>query len=363
MSPPRGEMTLSEPDYYQVLGVPSSATMEQIKAAYRRQALRHHPDKNPGSDAAVERFKSVNDAYSVLSDAEKRSVYDIRRRGAAGVQALVGGLVDDLLGTRLTRRQNGRDVQATLEVSLREAARGVTRRIRYIVSSLCGSCGGTGAAPGGTRSCPTCRGRGELGQRRGLLSRSKRCPRCGGQGRVVVAACKRCGGVGMVEEQRSRDIKLPPGVRDGDVKVVQARGEPGIHGGKPGDLQVRVKVQRDPLLRRRGTEVLVHVPVSLKVVMLGGSVEVPTLDGTVRMKIPPGTQPGRTFRLRGKGMPRGSSRGDQLVTVDPEVPVGLGASQVPALEAFVAQLTDDMQPRQRGFRERMARRGRELRKV
>lgn len=350
------EFPLSTPDYYEVLGVRRDATVEQLKAAYRRQALKHHPDKNPGSDEASDRFKACNDAYTLLSDPDKRPEYDKSLR-EPGVQELVGSLVDDLLGGgRRPRKVHGHDVRYTLRISFQEAAAGVARPIRFTVLELCKRCGGRGAAPGGTERCSRCGGNGERRQRTGLLSLPQRCPTCGGQGIRITVPCKACGSVGTVERTREYLVTLPPGVRHGDVKIVEGRGEPGQHGGRNGDLHVVVHVEDDPLFRRDGADVRVEVPISLCLAALGGTVDVPTLDGTVKMKVPAGVQSGRVFRLKNKGFPRGRGRGDQLVTLVVETPVGLGAEQTRLLEQFQVSCGAAAHPLQQEFSRRMAQR-------
>lgn len=343
-------------DHYKVLGVHPSATQEQLKAAYRRQALRYHPDKRPDDKDAAELFGACNDAFDLLSDEDRRAEYDRQRwMEGKGPRELVGSLVGDLLGTRKSRRKrHGRDVQARITLDLEEAALGVSRRIQFAAPEECGACGGTGAAPGGTRTCPECEGRGEMRDRSRLISLPQPCPRCGGQRVVIEAACKACGALGTVERQREYLVRIPGGARSGDVKVVQGQGEPGRHGGVPGDLNVVVEVVKDPLFTIKGADLIIEVPVSLTMAARGGTVEVPTVEGEVRMKIPPGTQSGRTFRLRLKGLSRGKARGDQLVKVVVETPVALGAEQAQALDALGQSLTVEMEPRQAEFRRKVA---------
>jgi molecular chaperone DnaJ len=338
-----------------VLGVRPGVTVEQVKAAYRRQALRYHPDKNPGSEEAAERFKLCNDAYSVLSDPQQRAAYDDRRLGW-GVQEVVGSLVDELLGNRRRPKINGRDVRFNLELTFREAALGVSRPVKFTVAVPCGGCGGRGAAPGGIKPCPECHGKGERGGRAGLLARGRPCPHCGGQGISIVEACAECGGVGSQERLREFSVKLPAGVSDGDVKIIERQGEPGEGGGRAGDLHVIVRVRGDSLFLRNGSDVVLELPLSLSLAALGGVVEVPTLGGSVRMKVPAGTQTGRTFRLKGKGIPRGKGRGDQLVRVVVETPVELSDEQRRLLEQFEVSCGRAAYPLQDKFRSRAERR-------
>jgi molecular chaperone DnaJ len=342
---------LRGPDLYLVLGVHPSATVDQIKAAFRRQALRYHPDKNPGSEWSVERFKLCNDAHAALTDPRKRTEYDGARNGR-GVQGIARELLADFLGGRRRGRFDGRDLQYTLEISYCEAALGTRRKIRFPVPQPCERCGGGGAAPGGTRPCPSCAGTGEAREWRGLLPLPERCPRCGGQGIAVVAPCEACAGVGTVEQLRDYLVKLQRGIKDGEIKVLRGEGEPGAGGAKAGDLQVVVRVKAHPLFTEENAELRVKVPVSLSLAALGGSVEVPTLDGAVRMKVPPGTQSGRVLRLQGKGLYRGAERGDLLVTVEVETPVALGETQRRLLRELDASCDDSMTPRQNEFRAR-----------
>lgn len=323
---------MARPDYYQLLGVPPSATVEQIKAAYRRQALRYHPDKNPDAADAGERFKLCSEAFTVLSDPGRRAEYDQRQQGRK-VQDLARNVIGDLLGRR-GRRRDGGDLRFDLRLTLEEAASGVTKRISFPATEVCGSCGGNGAAAGGTAPCPTCGGRGDLREGGGLLSLPRPCPRCGGQGLMVTKACPGCGGVGTVDQERSYTVKLPAGVRDGDVKILDGEGEKGRGGGRSGDLHIVVAHEPHPLLRLDRSDIVLELPLRLRTAAMGGTVTVPTLGGTVRMKIPAGTQSGRTFRLRGRGFPASVGRGDQLVRVVIETPVALDAGARDLLRAF-----------------------------
>jgi molecular chaperone DnaJ len=347
---------MARPDFYQVLGIQPTASLEQIKAAYRRQAIRHHPDRNPGSDAATERFRLCNDAYQVLSDPKRRIEYDSASLGL-GVSERVGGLIDELLGTKRKRRRAGRNVTCSVEISMREAAAGVTRSLCFSVQEPCPSCRGSGAAPGGTKPCEACGGRGESKAREGIFSLPRPCPRCGGQGKAIVTPCPACGAVGALEKQREYSVKLPPGVRNGDVKVVTGEGEPGIDGGAPGDLHIKIRVASDPLLTVEGRDLLVEVPVALADVALGTVVDVPTLEGVARMKVPAGTPSGKVFRLKGKGFAHGSLRGDLLARIQVETPVSLGEDQRRLLLAFTESCTEEMLPLRGSFRTKIAGRG------
>jgi molecular chaperone DnaJ len=323
---PSARQDRAELDLYQVLGVHPTATLEQIKAAFRRQALKHHPDKNSGSPQAGERFKQCNDAYATLSDPERRGEYDARHDGR-GMTALARDLIEDvILGRRRARRRPGRDLRYTLELPFRDAALGASCTIHFPVAEPCSLCGGVGAAAGGTRPCPQCDGKGEERDPRALLPLPRRCPRCGGQGIAIAQPCAACGGVGSLERIREYQVTLRPGIADCELKRLPGEGEPGLGGAPAGELQVLVRVRPDPLLRPAGEHDLETIaPVGLAACTLGGAVEVPTLEGPpLRLKIPPGTQSGTVFRLRGKGRPHGApgvaERGDLLVRVEVEAP-------------------------------------------
>lgn len=335
------------PDHYQILGVHPSATMEQIKAAFRRQALKLHPDKNP-HDHDAEQFKQCNDAYAVLHDVKKRTAYD-RSLQQWGLQEIVGGFVDEIFGKRHRRKVDGRDVRYNVGLSFKEAALGITRRVHFAVMQTCEECDGVGASPGGTCACPDCKGKGEVKRREGLLSMPRSCPRCGGQGRSIVSPCKACSGVGTVERPREFMARLPAGVTTGDVKIIEGQGEPGQDGGRAGDLHIIVEVLRDLLFSRQGLDVHLEIPIGVAKAALGGSVMVPTLDGRIRMELPPGTQTGQTFRIRERGVKKGTDRGDQLVRVLLETPAALSDEQRQLMERFAQCCTEETYPLQRQF--------------
>jgi molecular chaperone DnaJ len=359
---PDREEGRSEADLYQALGVHPTATLEQIKAAFRRQALRYHPDKNAGSSEASERFKQVNEAYATLSDPDRRALYDSAHDGR-GVPAIARELIEDvLLGRRRVRRRAGRDLRYTLELPYREAALGVERTIRFPVAEPCASCGGVGAAVDGTRPCPSCGGKGEARDPRSILPLPRRCPRCGGQGISIAEPCTTCSGVGSVERIREYKVKLQAGVRSGEIKRVSGEGEPGVGGAASGDLLVVVRVRPDSLLREEGDQDLtLTAPISLALAVRGGQIEVPALEGgTLKMRIPPGTQSGRVFRLRGQGRPRArggdsaEERGSLLVRVEVETPAELAAEARRRLEAFEASCSPAAYPRQREYQALLA---------
>lgn len=349
-------------DYYEVLGVPRDASDVEIKKAFRGLALRYHPDKNPGDAAAEERFKEVNEAYAVLSEPEKRVRYD--RFGvtagaspwegapfAGGIGEAFEGFISDLMGRR-RQKAAGRDLRYTLEVSFAEAAFGAEKSIRFPTRRDCEQCGGSGARPGGTRTCNVCNGRGEVRAAQGLFTLGRSCGPCQGTGKVVTDPCARCGGSGLTQREREYTVKVPAGTEDGAVKMVPREGEPGRRGGSPGDLHVIVRVQPHALFTRQGYDIVCDVPISFPQAALGAMVDVPTLEGKVKMRVPPGTQSGRLFRLRGKGVPRGEggARGDQHVRLVVETPTNVTERQRELLEELASVSGETVaQPQRKRF--------------
>src|SRR5919198_571758 len=344
-----------EKDYYQVLGVPKNASAADIKKAYRKLAQQHHPDANPGNKEAEERFKEISAAYDVVGDEAKRRSYDrVRDMGAAGFGGFggfggpggpgpagwPGGVryeqvdvdLEDLLGMfggrSRSRRgragarvQRGADLETEVSVSFDDAMAGTTVPVRITGPSVCRTCGGSGAEPGTTPVvCPQCGGTGAVDVNQGFFQMQTACPTCRGAGRIVERPCATCHGSGAERRTRRLQVKVPPGVKDGARIRLPGRGEPGPNGGAPGDLFVRVKVGHHAVFGRRGDDLTVELPISYPEAALGGHVEVPTLNGPVKLKVPAGTPSGKTFRIRGKGAPKRSGRGDLLATVRVEVP-------------------------------------------
>jgi molecular chaperone DnaJ len=348
-----------------VLGIPRDADAARIKRAYRELALRHHPDQNAGDPDAERAFREVSAAYTILSDPEKRERYD--RRGFAGVDGGAGpdlgsftelfeGVFGDLFGRKRERRQ-GRDLRYTLELEFEEAALGVKRTIHFPSRERCAECMGTGANGGerGRKPCATCHGKGEIKAQQGFFGVTKRCPTCGGGGYVIVEPCTRCKGEGSVEIERAYEVNIPAGVTDGTTRRVAGEGEPGRNGAPHGDLHVFVKVKTHPLFRREGDVISCDVPVGLGAAMVGGAIEVPTLEGTAEMKLPAGTQSGAVFRLRGKGaVVDGGKRGDLHMRVIVEVPVGLDDDQRRRVRELDAALTPAQRPETERFRARLS---------
>ncbi len=353
-------------DYYEVLGVARGAPLAEIKRAYRRLAMQWHPDKNPDDPDSEDRFKEINEAYAVLSEPERRAHYDrFGHAGGPGVSAggagfgsvaeVFEGLISDVFGGR-KRRAAGRDLRYTLEVSFEEAAFGCEKTIRFPTRRDCEPCGGTGAKQGGLRTCAACHGKGEIRAGSGLLNVGRPCSTCAGAGKVVAFACPTCEGAGLRPIEREFTVKVHPSSKDGSVRMVPREGEPGRRGGAPGDLHVILRVQPHPLFKRDGVDVICEVPISFTQAALGSQVEVPTLDGKVKMRVPEGTQSGRVFRLRGKGIPRdgGQVRGDQLVRLVVETPTQLSDRQRALLEELAAHGGEARsQPRRRRFLERV----------
>ena len=331
--------------HYQTLGVPNGANQEQIKAAYRRRALRLHPDKRPDDVEAGERFKRCSEAYAALSSRERRAAYDAALLLEGGAGEIVGGLVSDLLGGRFRRRKRGRDLQYSLELSVEDVSASIDRTIEFYVDEPCAACGTSGAANGGQRPCEDCRGRG-LQPKEGLISLPQPCTGCGGSGQRPVRPCGACDGVGMVERRREYRVSLPRGTRDGELKVVPGQGEPGFAGGNSGDLHLRIKVQRHPLFVRDGRDLRLTLPLSFTSAALGGSVVVPVPGGEVRMRVPAGSQSGAVFRVRGKGV---SAGGDLLVELAVETPNCRESEARQLLERLEELCGAENYPRVQGF--------------
>jgi len=341
-------------DYYAILGVPRNATEKEIKAAYRKLARQYHPDVNPGDKAAEEKFKEINEAYQVLSDPEKRAAYDrygeqwqayqrMREQYGEGFDGAHWGtempfgfesfaeFIEQLLrgGTRMNIRAVPRDIEHTLEITLDEAIRGTTKTIRLNTEEVCSRCGGTGVQPERRRSCSSCGGRGR--RRFGMLGVEIPCDECDGTGQVG-APCANCGGSGVVQRTRQLTVTIPPGVAEGQRLRLAGEGLPGSDGQR-GDLYLRIKIAPDPRFERQGNDLYTDVDVDYLIAALGGEVSVPTPTGTVKMKIPPGTQSGTRFRLAGKGIPlAGSARGDLYARVRITVPKQLHPRERELLE-------------------------------
>jgi molecular chaperone DnaJ len=352
---------------YEALGVPKNASQDEIKKAYRKLARQYHPDRNPGDASAETRFKEVQGAYDVLKDPAKRKQYDAfgaangRPGAGAGPQGFnlgdfdLGDLFGGLFGGRGTRAtrpqaQRGADVEAVVNLSFEDSLKGLETRIPVELDTVCRDCGGTGAKPGtAPRICPECNGRGVTSESQGLFALSQPCPRCRGNGTVVDEPCPRCAGRGSERRTKRYTVKIPAGVRDGTRIRLKGKGEPGAAGGPPGDLFVVTRVAASPLYERRGADLVIDVPVTYPEAALGETVEVPTPDGPISLKVPPGSQDGKLLRVRGRGAPRlnASGRGDLLARVRVTVPTKLTKAEREALEQLRKVSRED--PRQEAF--------------
>jgi molecular chaperone DnaJ len=348
-------------DLYEVLGVPKSASQDEIKKAYRKLARKHHPDSNPGDASAEERFKELQDAYDVLSDPDKRKQYDqLGPRMFEGAQAggpggftwsgnvgdlgdlgdLFGGLFGRTTGGQgraRERGQRGADVGVTLNVSFEDSLNGVTTKIPVELETTCSTCKGSGAEPGTQPViCPECRGRGVTSEDEGFFAFSRPCPRCHGNGTVIEKPCRTCHGTGRERRTKRYTVKIPAGVKDGTQIRLKGKGEAGYGGGPAGDLIVTTRVTPSPLFKRRGADLEIEVPVTYAEAALGADVEVPTPDGRISLKVPAGSQDGKLLRVRGKGAPKlnGGGKGDLLARVRLDVPTKLTKAEREAIEAL-----------------------------
>jgi molecular chaperone DnaJ len=363
---------VSKRDYYEVLGVVKTATDVEIKSAYRKLAMKHHPDKNPGDHTAEDKFKEAAEAYAILADAEKRALYD--RYGHAGVSSAAGAGFDpsvfngfeDILGNlgdifgfgdlfgggrRRGGPQRGGHLRYDLEITFEESALGVETTILIPRQESCDACHGTGAAPGSApATCPQCRGQGQLRSQQGFFTVARTCPQCRGTGRVITKPCQTCRGAGRVARERKIKVKIPPGIATGQQLRVQGEGEGGSAGGPSGDLFVAVHVREHEFFRRDGINLFCEIPVNFTTLALGGEIHVRTLDGKETVKIPEGTQTGTTLRLRGKGMPdvSGRGRGDLFATVQVLTPKKLSREQRHLLDQLAKALpAEEFEPRPR----------------
>ncbi|MEX0448214.1 molecular chaperone DnaJ [Spiribacter sp. 221] len=352
---------MAKRDYYEILGVSQNASESDLKKAYRRLAMKYHPDRNPGDSDAEMRFKEAKEAYEILSDPQKRSAYD--QFGHAGVDPSAGGgggggfgrggadfadIFSDVFGDIFggggrggARAFRGADLRYRMEVTLEEAVHGVEREIRIPTQVRCDACEGSGAAPGSEpQACPTCNGHGDVRVQQGFFSIQQTCPRCSGTGQIVSDPCRQCGGSGTVPDHKTLNVRVPAGVDTGDRIRLSGEGEPGEQGGPPGDLYVEMVVKPHPIFTREGADLRCDIPLSVTTAALGGELEVPTLDGRVTLRVPAGTQSGKVFRVRGKGVKpvRGGTSGDLLCRVAVETPVNLTTRQKELLEELAETL-------------------------
>jgi molecular chaperone DnaJ len=356
-------------DYYQILGVDKSASADELKKAYRKLALKYHPDRNPGDSESEEKFKELAEAYSCLCDPQKRANYD-RFGTAEGVGAgfgnfggfesgfnsifedVFGDLFGSFSGRRANRRTRGSDLRYDLEISLEEAAFGTEKVIEIIKLQECGKCNGTGSKSGQPTACPECNGSGQVRFQQGFFSVSKTCSRCGGHGIVIKDPCAGCSGHGRIKTSTKVSVKIPCGVDSGSRLKITGEGESGLHGGPQGDLYIVLDVRPHEFFKRDGMNVYFEVPLTVPNVLLGAEIEVPTLEGTHKLKIPPGTQPGETLTIKGKGLPRigGRTKGDQIAVIKLIVPKKLSQRQRELMEEFDRISDNDIS---RSFKEKI----------
>jgi molecular chaperone DnaJ len=372
-------MATKKRDYYEVLGVGRNASEEEVKRAYRKLAVKFHPDKNPDDPHAEEKFKELGEAYDVLMDADKRAAYDrfghaAFASGGAGFGGFHdpfdifrevfggggfgGGIFETFFGgagARTENRQRGSDLRYDMQIELEEAAFGVEKEIEIEKLDTCDKCRGSGAEPGSrTISCPTCGGRGQVMSSRGFFHVSQTCPRCRGAGEIIEKPCPKCHGEGRVEKLSRVKLKIPAGIREGLRLRSSHNGEAGIRGAPPGDLYVVIHIKEHKVFQREDDDLYCEVPIAFSLAALGGEVDVPTLEGKAHLKVPAGTQSGQMFKLRGKGITNvnGRGRGDLFARLIVEVPSRLNVEQRRKLEEFAALCSDENTPLRKSFFER-----------
>ncbi len=338
---------MSKKDFYEILGVNRDASEDEIKKAYRKLAMKHHPDRNPDNPKAEATFKEAKEAYEILSDPQKRAAYDQFGHagvdpqagmgggfGAGGFADAFGGIFDEIFGgARGGGRGNvyrGSDLRYNIEVTLEQAAFGTETKIRVPTMEECEVCHGSGSKPGTQpKTCPTCQGSGQVRIQQGFFSIQQTCPKCHGTGKFIADPCASCHGAGRVKQHKTLSVKIPAGVDEGDRIRLSGEGEHGLNGGPPGDLYVQIHLKPHSVFQREGSDLHCEMPISFATAALGGEIDIPTLDHAAKLKIPPETQSGKTFRLRGKGIKgvRSQSHGDLLCHVVVETPVNLTERQ------------------------------------
>ena len=374
-------METQKRDYYEVLGVGRNATGEEVKRAYRKLAVKFHPDKNPDDPHAEEKFKELGEAYDVLIDPDKRAAYDrfghaAFTSGGAGFGrggfhdpfeifrevfgggGFGGGIFETFFGgggAQSDDRRRGSDLRYDMEINLEEAAFGAEKQVEIEKLDACDKCGGSGAESGSHRTrCPTCAGRGQVVSSRGFFHISQTCPRCHGAGEIIEKPCQKCRGEGRVEKLSRVNLKIPAGIREGTRLRSLANGEAGVDGGSPGDLYVVIHIKEHKIFQREGDDLYCEVPIPFSVAALGGEIDVPTLEGKAHLKVPVGTQSGQMFKLRGKGIinVNGRGHGELFARLIVEVPSRLNAEQRRKLEEFAALCGEENTPMRKSFFER-----------
>lgn len=370
-------MPVAKRDYYEVLGVPRNAGEQELKGAYRKLALKYHPDRNPNDKQAEEKFKEASEAYGVLSDAEKRRAYDTYGHAGVGNAAQQGFNPDafadfadifgdffgfgDLFGggggaRRRTRAQRGDDVRYDLEISFEDSIRGLEADIALPKLENCTSCNGSGAeSEDGWTTCSTCRGRGEVFYQQGFLSIRKSCGTCGGRGKLLRRPCKACKGEGVTQVTKKLKVKIPAGVDTGMKMRLQSEGQPGVNGGPPGDLYVFLSVKPHPIFERKEYDLHCVVPINVAQAALGTGIDVLTFDGLETIKVPDGIQPGETMRLRGKGVPfvNGGGQGDLIVHIEVRTPKKLSREQKRLFEQLRETLPAENEPEEKSLLDKL----------
>jgi molecular chaperone DnaJ len=370
---------MTKRDYYEVLGVPKTADEAALKSAFRKLAMQHHPDKNPGDKNAEATFKEINEAYQVLSDADKRAAYDrfghraFENGGGGpggagfgdGFASSMADIFEDLFGDMVGRgkrgsgngRERGADLRTNLDITLEEAFSGKTASVKVPTAITCEACAGTGAKPGSKpKTCTTCGGHGRVRATQGFFSIERTCPTCQGRGEIIEDPCQACQGAGRVVRERNLSVNIPPGVEDGTRIRLTGEGEAGLRGGPAGDLYIFLSVKAHAFFQRDGADLFCRVPISMVQAALGGEFTVPAVDGSqAKVKIPEGTQSGKQFRLKGKGMPvlRSREHGDLYIQAMVETPQKLTKRQRELLAEFEAESSKETHPESAGFFGRM----------
>lgn len=372
---------MAKRDYYEVLGVSKNASIDEIKRAYRRMAIKYHPDKNPDDKQAEVKFKECAEAYEVLSDPEKRRRYD--QFGHEGLRGMgmrdythmrwqdVGSIFEDIFGlgdfadlfgmggrrrTRRTGPARGYDLETSVDLQLNDIAKGTEKSIEFTRQDICSECTGSGCAKGTTPGrCPTCNGTGQVVRGGGFFQMVSTCPQCRGSGKIITNPCKKCRGAGRVPKKRVVNVRIPAGVHEGQGIRIAGEGEPGRNGGLRGDLYCYIRIKPHEFLQRDGNDLIAVVPISFTQAALGATIEVPSLNGTRGLKIPPATQYGSIFRIRGQGLPnmRTGRIGDELVQITVETPTKLNAKQQDLLREFAKTENKAVSPKSKTFFEKL----------